>query len=965
MDSGWHGRLRSLFAFSFPLLLGALFFVIFARYQDWQHRQVENARADEMLEQCRSTLTRIQSEFSLSAQIEKIFRQIIEQVNASEDSANPAALAEIAAIYRCSMPSELSENARVWVFQGSDNKFDVIDQPPFLSYKRAGMIRVFAALLNLRDNTSGTPSNRLSERFITGVFGENSAPEHLANNRAGKMTPIVFEGRPHYLFWQKIERNDTCIGGLIALFETKWVENNEFALIRLSENIYRESKGATIAAFTISPVIDVSERPLIASDVDEADVIQKALPALQQAQAQGRNFPMRQLQKSGDYWLYRDQIDSSSPYTAWLITPADTNADENKTSLAIPAFFAVALWTLFYAYRFYIRQFELGLAFRLLFLMTGTLPVLALLLLGLELVSQSETAEINARIQNSFDKLAAVDEKTRDLTNLAGLVLKDILSSEEIQNLVKSEQAAGNNRVFNEIAGLMRRHRLDLSYLLIFRPGRQADVFATNPSSLVQARYQVDYFALSCSALHRQLSKNLPGYRPILLTAAQKTIGKAFDSDNTRSILDIFLHSLDRTGVFEGNKSDQQIQYSSVLMQNGEIAAYLIASLNTAEIFLARIIEELRYIEKESEGLFFCLNRDIAGGQKIYPAHNQNFLNSGRGQEFRKFLESAATSKYRMQLYFDDVVYIYEPLAKAKHFYAGAVLPVDDIKRKSNLKTLLLFLLVAILSGTIYLLSASVTSLIIRPTGKLAEVFATIAQGNLDTSFKYDYNNELGMLARATDSMINGLKERRLLGRFVSKTFDSEVISHTSSESAREMYGVILFSDIRNFTTISESNPAESIAELLNSHLKEMVEIINQNGGEIEQFIGDTIVAFFPGEGAASCKNALEAARKMMIRHQNLSSERARQGRLTCQIGIGLEYGLVMAGILKSGSRSEFCVIGPARANAEHFESLSKSGRHTKIIVGDSLTSLLPGSDKVMTKHDERCSEMISLEQAA
>ncbi|MEW6713330.1 MAG: adenylate/guanylate cyclase domain-containing protein, partial [Candidatus Riflebacteria bacterium] len=316
-----------------------------------------------------------------------------------------------------------------------------------------------------------------------------------------------------------------------------------------------------------------------------------------------------------------------------------------------------------------------------------------------------------------------------------------------------------------------------------------------------------------------------------------------------------------------------------------------------------------------------------------------------------------------LKLFRNEAVYIYEPLPKTKILYAGAVLPIDSIKRKSDFKKLLLFFLIAILSVSIYLLSASVTSLMIRPTEKLARVFTDIARGKLDTTFTCHYNNELGALAQATDLMINGLKERKVLGKFVSKTFDSEVISHTTSESAREMCGVILFSDIRSFTTISENNPAETVAELLNSHLKEMVEIINQNGGEIEQFIGDAIVAFFPGEGEAACKRAVAAARHMMLRNQSISLERARQNHLTCEIGIGLDYGQIMAGILKSGSRSEFCVIGPARANAEHFEALSKSGRYTRIMLGNSLTRLLPDSDKIVTEHDNQCGELITLEQ--
>ncbi|HAE40625.1 MAG TPA: hypothetical protein DCG57_18625, partial [Candidatus Riflebacteria bacterium] len=58
----------------------------------------------------------------------------------------------------------------------------------------------------------------------------------------------------------------------------------------------------------------------------------------------------------------------------------------------------------------------------------------------------------------------------------------------------------------------------------------------------------------------------------------------------------------------------------------------------------------------------------------------------------------------------------------------------------------------------------------------------------------------------------------------------------------------------------------------------------------------------------------------------------------------------------------EFCVIGPARATAEKFEGLSKSGRHTRIIVGHSLISQLRGIDNPMSEHADNCCELKNLD---
>jgi adenylate cyclase len=961
MENNWQGRLRSIFAYSFPLLLGALFLAMFVQTESYLNRKKARENHKKLLEQSRSVMSRIQSEFSLTAQLETVFRQMIEEFFAHDETMQTSSIEHIAEIYQRHMPPEFASAARVWAFQRQSDKFDIIDKPPFATQKRAAMARVFSALFDLSKEAPGDTSNKTGERFIVGVFGENSAPEYLASSRFGRMTPVIFEGRPHYLFWQKFERNGRCSGGFIALFAANWVENPEFALERLSEKVYRESAGEAAAVFTLSPTIDKSFKPVMAKGGEESVISDSALVLLKSAHDKGSNFPTRQLQQSQGYWLYKDMIADGSPYIAWLLINAAVDTAPAAVS-AKPAALIFAAWTIFYWYMRRNSRFKLKFAFRLLFFMTGMLPVLALLLLGLELIDQSADAIINERVQTGFAKLKAIDEKSEDMASLAGMLLRDIFRDSRINNLLVSEAEVDNQRGFADIERNLQRHKYALSYLHLFKPGHTARMFATSAKNLGLARYYCEYLAISCNALHEHMSKGMPDYQPIILSSSQKTTRKAFGGAETQSTMDVFLDSLERISTFEGDNNDRQMVYSLILTRDNKLATYVFVGLNIASTLLEMIIEELQFAEKGSGSQFFCLNRDISAGQKIYPDNNHKFLNSQSGRQFRKFLEAAATSDYQMQMHIDDEVYIYEPLPRVKLYYAGAIIPIKEIKAAGEVRRTLLYALVALLASSIYLLSASVSSLIIKPTGRLAEVFAAIAEGSFNKTFAYTHNNELGMLARATDSMISGLKERKLLGKFVSRTFDNEVLSITSTDSARELYGVILFSDIRNFTTLSESNSAETIAELLNNHLKEMVEIINHNGGEIEQFIGDAIVAFFPGEGEKSCQNAIHAARLMMLRHHEITAAREMQHKLTCQIGIGLDYGLVMAGVLKAGSRSEFCVIGPARATAEKFEGLSKSGRHTRIIVGHSVISQLRGIDNLMSEHADNCCELKNLE---
>jgi adenylate cyclase len=261
----------------------------------------------------------------------------------------------------------------------------------------------------------------------------------------------------------------------------------------------------------------------------------------------------------------------------------------------------------------------------------------------------------------------------------------------------------------------------------------------------------------------------------------------------------------------------------------------------------------------------------------------------------------------------------------------------------------------------IYALSAWAASLFIEPTGLLSGIFAAIATGDYRQRFEYEYDNELGELATATNNMVVGLKERQMLGKFVSTTFDNQVASATAQTSAQKLTGVILFSDVRSFTTHSEANPPVLISQMLNQHLRGMVEAINSNGGRVDQFIGDAVVAFFPGEGAGSCLNAVRAAAAMMRCHHRINAERKQRNLFAYDIGIGLAYGTVIAGALSSGNRSEFTIIGNARTLAEQLEAQSKSSRHTAVIASASLTQLIPEFKQYFSVHTVGSHELLDL----
>ncbi len=139
---------------------------------------------------------------------------------------------------------------------------------------------------------------------------------------------------------------------------------------------------------------------------------------------------------------------------------------------------------------------------------------------------------------------------------------------------------------------------------------------------------------------------------------------------------------------------------------------------------------------------------------------------------------------------------------------------------------------------------------------------------------------------------------------------------------------VIMFTDIREYTTLVESMPPEENLEFLNSYMKFMQPVIEKNHGFIDKFIGDGIMALFP----ESADNALQAAIDMQLQLDEFNQLRYQKGLNEIKIGIGIHGGDVMLGTVGSDSRLDTTVIGDAVNLTSRLENLTKD-RQIPIII--------------------------------
>ena len=125
---------------------------------------------------------------------------------------------------------------------------------------------------------------------------------------------------------------------------------------------------------------------------------------------------------------------------------------------------------------------------------------------------------------------------------------------------------------------------------------------------------------------------------------------------------------------------------------------------------------------------------------------------------------------------------------------------------------------------------------------------------------------------------------------------------------------VVLFSDIRGFTSLSEKMSPDEIASLLTEYFTEMVDVVFEHGGTLDKFMGDAVMALWgaPLTREDDADRATRAAVVMQRRLARLNDEWQRQGRPRLTAGIGINVGDVFAGNIGSDRRLEYTVIGDA-----------------------------------------------------
>ena len=183
------------------------------------------------------------------------------------------------------------------------------------------------------------------------------------------------------------------------------------------------------------------------------------------------------------------------------------------------------------------------------------------------------------------------------------------------------------------------------------------------------------------------------------------------------------------------------------------------------------------------------------------------------------------------------------------------------------------------------------------------------------------------IIAKETGAPLPGTAEKaleHLVGDVAGQPAPIKTSEHFSS---REV--TILLTDLRGFTSVSESYPVDVVLDVLNQYLIRMSRIIERHGGTIDKFMGDSIMVLFgaPYSHGDDVKRALACAVEMQIDMEDINRHHKEIGMPELFMGIGINTGTVMAGTLGSEVYSEYTVIGDEVNLASRIEAFSLRGQ--------------------------------------
>src|SRR2546428_5309332 len=222
-----------------------------------------------------------------------------------------------------------------------------------------------------------------------------------------------------------------------------------------------------------------------------------------------------------------------------------------------------------------------------------------------------------------------------------------------------------------------------------------------------------------------------------------------------------------------------------------------------------------------------------------------------------------------------------------------------------------------------------------RPISALTRGGARVAEGDLSHALPVRSRDEVGVLTRAFNGMLEGLRQRDFIRNTFGRYVSPEVVKTLLESPEGLRFGgekrvvTILMSDLRGYTRFAEQGDPARVMEVLNGYLARMTDIVVEYGGTINEFIGDAIFAIFgaPIPHADHAERAAATALAMQRAMTEINDTHVARGLPRFEMGIGLNTGEAVVGNIGSEQRAKYAVVGSAVNVAARVEGATVGGQ--------------------------------------
>lgn len=278
----------------------------------------------------------------------------------------------------------------------------------------------------------------------------------------------------------------------------------------------------------------------------------------------------------------------------------------------------------------------------------------------------------------------------------------------------------------------------------------------------------------------------------------------------------------------------------------------------------------------------------------------------------------------------------------------GVAIPTNAIDASGSRTRLQLTIMFTLVTLVILIVGLVMAKRITTPINILVEACRRVARGEFEEKVRIKSKDETGVLAHTVNTMMDGLSERDRIrdtfGRYMSQQVSDAILKGDVKLGGETRDLTMLMSDIRSFTTLSETMKPDDLVGFLNRYFAQMIDAVMAHDGVVDKYMGDAILVVYgapvrdPEHPIKAVLTALDMRDRMIAFNEEITS----QGHHPIRIGIGVNTGPAVTGNIGSEARMEYTVIGDTVNATQRTEDLTKELK-TDVLISETTAARLDG----------------------